>query len=194
LPTKPQSLVNVEEVADSKGTSQMLDTVAETMQRLQQAMSKSDFYLPSVDVRKAVCWIADGRARRLVRAADANDANRSQDQAMEPARLSVIVRVTHKDFWMMSDCQWRPNTVVQFSNIKLTSTGQAPEWPLLMQDFKQAVSNVRYFMQLVQTPGATRAGVISEDAGVTKLRFRHVPFRVSWYVCLLEVMTDHATL
>jgi hypothetical protein len=162
----------------------VVDAVADTMKRVQQAVCESDhLYLGSLTARKGVGWIADGKAQRLVSRADVDIADRKHDIPLSPAVLTMIVRITHEDFWMMSDAQWRPNGVVPFADIKLTTTGGMPEWPALAEDFKTAIGNIRYFMQLAHTAGATEAGVITEQEGVTKVRFRHVPFQVG--VCFL---------
>jgi hypothetical protein len=96
--------------------------------------------------------------------------------------MSVVVHITKRDCWLAPDAGWTSagGYGKKFADIKLTFTGCAPVNAALTQDFTNAVSNLTFFMNAVQTQGAEQVRVLVPHLLGQKIRFRHGPFAVCY--------------
>jgi hypothetical protein len=158
---------------------------------LRDRLFLSGSYMACPHIQNDFVWQKDGRCHRLVpkKAAELADAAYTAQvaagvdpsvESVDLAPLAIIIHVTDDDFWLMPDALWRGPTdaAKTFSGIKLTCTGVAPPYNLLIQDYKAATATIEGLMKQVEIPGSNRAGVFMLRGGVKKLRFRHVPFLV----------------
>jgi hypothetical protein len=179
----------------------------EKFEQKRQALNVTGLYLgdptfrDSIDQR--IVWQRIGRGDRLVtkvsadalRAAQDGLASRAADGQAEdqeeqanlpelvPAKLSVVVLITPKDYWLDSCGLWKGPTsgCRNFADMKLTCTGAAPMHEVFRSDFKCAFDNLHFLLEKATTPGFTKASgvLVYGTGGVETIKFRHVLFEVS---------------
>ena len=141
-----------------------------------------DFYLGTQTVRSQLQWYRNRRHARLV--ANSALANAEPDDDVPSAILSIIVHITKRDCWLAPDAGWTLGGSYgkKFADIKLTFTGCAPSsaHAPLVQDFNNAISNLTFFMNAVQTQGAEQIRVLVPHMLGQKIKFRHGPFAVCY--------------
>jgi hypothetical protein len=123
-------------------------------------------------------WIKDGSYERLVWKFDLAYATDTAD--VRNARLTMFVRITHDDFWMMSDAGWRGPTedAPTFADITLTCTAAAPRWIGLDNDFDNALRNLKDIVRIAGEHPPSVAGLIMQEKEQRKIILRHSPFIV----------------
>lgn len=105
----------------------------------------------------------------------------------DPALLSVVVKITPEDYWLVSGGLWKgPTTACKaFEDMKLSCTGAAANHNVFKGDFPIALKNLEKLMELASTPGfKTPATVIKNH----KIKFKHVLFTVrNYHLYLLKL-------
>ncbi|KAJ3511696.1 hypothetical protein NLJ89_g3949 [Agrocybe chaxingu] len=96
--------------------------------------------------------------------------------------LSIVVKITPEDFWMVSCGMWKgPTSMCQsFADMKLTCTGIAPDDGIFRDDFKTVLDNLGWVMKQKETPDhPEKRGLLIPRGTSSKIKFRHVLFEAT---------------
>ena len=97
------------------------------------------------------------------------------------AVLSAVVHITNDDYWMTSCGHWNgphrfcPN----FSDVKLTCTGESPSETPFSKDFPTFLANITAVTKLSARFPNKKGLFVERPASDRKVKFRHVLFEVS---------------
>ncbi|PPQ74789.1 hypothetical protein CVT24_003728 [Panaeolus cyanescens] len=98
---------------------------------------------------------------------------------LEPAILSIITTIDHDKCFVLPCNGWKGPSVgaQEFKDIKMTFQGKSPTNDVIVQDFKDALNNLKALVKEVSAGDAPMRGfLMSGTNGAPVLRFRHVVF------------------
>ena len=168
------------------------DLISRRLSRARSLLLSTSLYLGDdfQNIKDHALWKRIGLGNRLVtKESFISDSNRSKsdtedipDSLLEPALLSVIVKINPENCWVTPCGYWKGPTkgTKKFEDLKLSIQGECPSYDFLTQDFESVVNNLKLFMENVAIPGSKTTGFLigSKESGYA-FRFRHVVFKVS---------------
>ena len=141
-------------------------------------------------------FVDEAQADRAAPAQEnAEDSEDTDSPSLSPAVLSVVVHITSDEFRMTPCGNWKGPTSLceNFSDIKLSCTGNSPLDPPFNDDYTTALKNLTKLTEECARFKSQR-GLFLEHNGEQKIKFCHVLFevcvRLSSYVAGTSIILD----
>lgn len=106
------------------------------------------------------------------------------DEALSPASLLAVLRITSEDNWTIPDGNWKgPRAFTKhFADVKLTCTGAQPPSGVFRGDYSHVVENLKRIQDMIAVAGCEKKkGLLvrskhGDPSGGLKVKFQHALF------------------
>ncbi|KAK0499888.1 hypothetical protein EDD18DRAFT_1282340 [Armillaria luteobubalina] len=119
------------------------------------------------------------------------------DEALSPASLLAVLRITSEDNWTIPDGNWKgPRAFTKhFADVKLTCTGAQPPSGVFRGDYSHVVENLKRIQDMIAVAGCEKKkGLLvrskhGDPSGGLKVKFQHALFEVR-FLTTIAILVD----